>query len=197
MSHGTSLRRYALTRLALAIPTVLILLTMVFLLMRVAPGDPIQSALGGRLSQEELDQRRAAAGFDKPILEQYVEYLGDVATLDLGTTLTDNRTVTSIIVDNGTATIELTFWAFMVTLVVGISIGLLAGRFRDGPIDFSGRMFGIVIYAAPVFSRRPRPARIDRPAVRRMRRRKSVPADADRPHPGNDDRAQPAPRTGV
>src|SRR6266540_4217196 len=97
--QGTSLRRYALTRLALAIPTVLILLTMVFLLMRVAPGDPIQSALGGRLSQEELAQRKHAAGFDKPILEQYAEYLGDVFTLDLGTTLTDNRTVTSIIVD--------------------------------------------------------------------------------------------------
>jgi peptide/nickel transport system permease protein len=150
-SQGTSLRRYALTRIGLAIPTVLILLTMVFLLMRVAPGDPIQSALGGRLPAEELAQRKHAAGFDKPILEQYVEYLGDVFTLDLGTTLTDNREVTSIIVENGTATVELTFWAFMITLLVGITIGLLAGRFRDGPIDFSGRMFGIVIYAFPVF----------------------------------------------
>ena len=151
MSTGTSLRRYALTRLALALPTILILLTMVFLLMRVAPGDPIQSALGGRLSQEELDQRRHAAGFDKPVLEQYVEYLGDVLTLDLGTTLTDNRKVTSILVENGSATVELTFWAFMITLAVGIPVGLLAGRYRDGPIDFSGRMFGIIIYATPVF----------------------------------------------
>jgi peptide/nickel transport system permease protein len=149
--QGNSLRRYALTRLALAIPTVLILLTMVFLLMRVAPGDPIQSALGGRLSQEELAQRKHAAGFDKPILEQYVEYLGNVFTLDLGTTLTDNRKVTSIIVENGTATLELTFWAFIVTVVVGVSIGILAGRYRDTWIDFSGRMFGIVVYAAPVF----------------------------------------------
>src|SRR4029453_2663915 len=107
MSQGTSLRRYALTRIGLASPTVLILLTLVFLLMRVAPGDPIQSALGGRLSAEELAQRSTPGGFEKPILEQYVEYLGDVATLDLGTTLTDNRKVTSIIVDNGTATIEL------------------------------------------------------------------------------------------
>ena len=124
---------------------------MVFLLMRVAPGDPIQAALGGRLSQEELDERREAAGLDKPILEQYVEYLGDVFTLDLGTTLTDNREVTSIIVENGSATLELTFWAFMITLVVGIAIGLLAGRYRDTWIDFGGRMFGIIIYAAPVF----------------------------------------------
>ncbi len=124
---------------------------MVFLLMRVAPGDPIQASLGGRLSQEELDERRAAAGFDKPILEQYVEYIGDVFTLDLGTTLTDNRTVTSIIVENGSATLELTFWAFLITLTVGVSVGILAGRYRDTWIDFSGRMFGIIIYAAPVF----------------------------------------------
>src|SRR6476620_5969943 len=125
-THENSLRTYLLTRIALAVPTVLILLTLVFLLMRVAPGNPIQSALGGRLSQEELAKREHAAGFDKPILKQYVEYLGDVFTLDLGTTLTDNRTVTSIIVENGSATPELTFWACIVTLVVGISIGILA-----------------------------------------------------------------------
>ena len=54
---------------ALAIPTVLILLTMVFLLMRVAPGNPIQAALGGHVSQEEIDERSQAAGYDKPILD--------------------------------------------------------------------------------------------------------------------------------
>lgn len=150
-SQGTSLRTYVLTRLALALPTVLILLTLVFLLMRVAPGDPITSALGGRLSQQELEERREAAGYDKPILEQYVEYLGDAITFDLGESLTDNRTVTSIISDNGSATLELTVSAFMVTIVVGIGIGLLAGRFRDTPIDVGGRLFGIIIYAFPVF----------------------------------------------
>ncbi|HKG18833.1 MAG TPA: hypothetical protein VKB00_03770, partial [Candidatus Limnocylindrales bacterium] len=75
--QATSLRAYVLTRIALAIPTVLILLTIVFLLMRVAPGDPITAALGGRVSQQELEQRREAAGLDKPITEQYVEYIGD------------------------------------------------------------------------------------------------------------------------
>lgn len=140
-----------LTRLALAIPTVLILLTIVFLLMRVAPGDPIQAALGGRVSSEELDQRRTAAGLDKPLPAQYVEYLVDTFTLDLGTTINDDRKVTSIIVDNGSATLELTLAAFAVAVVVGVSIGLAAGRYRDSAIDVGGRMFGIVIYAAPVF----------------------------------------------
>jgi peptide/nickel transport system permease protein len=150
-SQGTSLRTYLLTRLALAIPTILILLTMVFMLMRVAPGDPIQAALGGHVSQEEIAKRRAAAGYDRPILTQYVEYLGDAVTLDLGNTLTDQRTVTSIIVDNGTATLELTFWAFAIAVLVGVSIGLVAGRYRDTWIDTGGRLFGIFVYAAPVF----------------------------------------------
>src|SRR5687767_428575 len=117
--QGTSLRAYVLTRLGLAIPTVLILLTLVFLLMRVAPGDPITAALGGRVGPEELERRQEAAGLDKPLFEQYIEYLGDAFTLDLGTTINDDREVTSIIVENGTATLELTLAAFLVALVVG------------------------------------------------------------------------------
>ena len=60
--QSTSLRTYLLTRILLAIPMLLILLTLVFSLMRVAPGDPVSAALGGKLSQEELDRRRHEAG---------------------------------------------------------------------------------------------------------------------------------------
>jgi peptide/nickel transport system permease protein len=146
-----SLRAYLLTRLALAIPMLWVLLTIVFLLMRVAPGDPISAALGGRLTQEELDRRREVAGYDRPLIVQYVEYLGDAARLDFGTTILDNRTVTSVIRQNGAATLELTFWAMVLAVTVGVGIGLVAGRYRDSPIDVTGRMFGIVVYAAPVF----------------------------------------------
>ena len=145
------LRTYVLTRIALAIPTVLILLTLVFLLMRVAPGDPITAALGARLPAEELEKRKEEAGYDRPIFEQYTEYLGQVVTLDLGESVTDNRSVPSIIAENGSATLELTLTAFMITLLVGIPLGLMAGRFRDGPWDVGGRLYGIIIYAFPVF----------------------------------------------
>ena len=147
----TSLRRYALTRLALAVPMVLILLTLVFLLMRVAPGDPISASLGGRLSTEEIEARKDAAGFNRPIWVQYFEYLGDVARLDFGETILDNRDITTVIVQNGAATLELTLAAMAIALTVGLSVGLVAGRFRDRPVDVAGRLFGIVIYAAPVF----------------------------------------------
>ena len=149
--HRTSLRTYLLTRLALAVPTVLILLTMVFLLMRVAPGNPIQAALGGHVPQKQIEERSRRAGYDRPILVQYGEYMRNTLTGNLGTTLTDHRTVTSIVVENGSATLELSIAAFIVALAVGIPVGVAAGRFRDTPIDLGGRFFGIVVYAAPVF----------------------------------------------
>lgn len=149
--HTTSLRTYALTRLALALPMVWILLTLVFVLMRVAPGDPISAALGGRLPPEQLQQRREAAGYDRPLIVQYLEYLKDVATLDFGKTIVDNRPLTRVITQNGAATLELTLAALIVALGVGIPIGLVAGRYRDTAVDIAGRLFGIVVYAAPVF----------------------------------------------
>ena len=149
--QGTSLRRYAVTRIALMIPMVFILLTFVFLLMRVAPGDPISAALGGHAPPSEVARIKHELGYDKPIYEQYGTYLGQIARGDLGKSITDSRSVTDIVRVNGAATLELTFFAMIVAIVVGVVIGLLAGRFRDSPMDTGGRLFGIVIYATPVF----------------------------------------------
>jgi peptide/nickel transport system permease protein len=92
-----SLRTYLLVRVALVVPMVLILLTFVFVLMRVAPGDPIQAALGGKLPPAVLAARRHAAGYDQPMLVQYGEYLRQVFTGNFGTTVTDNRAVIDIV----------------------------------------------------------------------------------------------------
>ena len=148
---GGSLRRYALTRLALVIPMVLILLTLVFVLMRVAPGDPIQAALGTKLSAAQLAEKRHAVGFDKPLIVQYGEYLRQVVTLHFGRALTDNQPIMTTVKVNGAATLELSVTAILVALTVGVPIGLRAGRLRDGAFDGFGRIFGIVTYAAPVF----------------------------------------------
>src|SRR6478735_5394755 len=150
-NKGTSLRKYALVRLALVVPMVFVVVTMVFLLMRVAPGDPISASLGGHAPQSEIDRIKTELGYDKPIYQQYVEYLGQLARGDLGTTITDRRPVTDIVRENGAATLELTFYAMIVAIIVGVTFGLLAGRYRDTWIDGTGRLFGIVIYAMPVF----------------------------------------------
>jgi peptide/nickel transport system permease protein len=152
MSAGSgSLPRYIVQRLLLIIPMVWLLLTIVFLLLRVAPGDPVSASVGDRLSQEALDVRRAALGLDRPLIVQYHDYLGDVFTLDFGNTISDNRPITSIITDNGGATLTLTVGAFLIAMLIGIPLGLMAGRRRDTVGDVAIRTFGVVTYAAPVF----------------------------------------------
>lgn len=152
MSAGAgSLPRYVVQRLLLMIPMIWLVITMVFLLLRVAPGDPVSAAVGGKLSEAALDERRAALGLDRPLIVQYLEYLGNVATLDLGKTISDNRPVLEIIRDNGGATLTLSVGAFLIALVVGIPLGLVAGRRRDSAGDVVARLFGVVSYAAPVF----------------------------------------------
>ena len=150
-SRQGSLPRYILQRVLLIIPMVWILLTLVFLLMRVAPGDPVSATVGGRLSEEALDERRAALGLDRPLLVQYLEYLGGILRLDFGQTITDNRPIMNIVVENGGATLTLTVAALLIALVVGIPAGLLAGRYRDTAGDVVIRLFGILTYATPVF----------------------------------------------
>ncbi|MBV9290955.1 MAG: ABC transporter permease [Frankiales bacterium] len=146
-----SLPRYLLTRVLLVVPMVWILLTVVFILMRVAPGDPVQAALGGREPQSVIAEKRHELGFDKPILVQYGHYIGGVLHGDFGKVTSENRTVTNVITHEGAATLELSLAAMLVALVLGLSIGVLIGRFRDTPLDVAGRLFGILTYAAPVF----------------------------------------------
>lgn len=144
------LARYLLVRLALLIPMIWVLVTMVFVLMRVI-GDPIQAALGGRLTAEQIAERKAEAGLDRPILTQYWEYISGLFRGDFGTTLTDNRKVSDILVVNGAATLELAFWSLIVAFAVGVPLGRLAARYRDRVPDVLLRLFSILVYAAPVF----------------------------------------------
>jgi peptide/nickel transport system permease protein len=130
---------------------VLILLTFVFLLMRVAPGNPISAALGGHVPPAVINQITHQLGFDQPLWRQYLNYLWAILHGDFGTTITDHRPLTQIIEVNGAATLELTFFAMLVAIVVGVFVGLLAGRYRDTGVDVGGRLFGIIIYATPVF----------------------------------------------
>lgn len=144
------LLRYMLVRIALVVPMIWILLTMVFLLMRVI-GDPITAAQGGRLTPEQIDIRRAEAGLDRPLIVQYGEYLAGLLRGDFGTTLTDHRAISDILLVNGVATLELSFWALIVAFAVGVPLGRIAARYRDQAPDVVLRLFAILVYAAPVF----------------------------------------------
>jgi peptide/nickel transport system permease protein len=147
---GNRLGRYILVRLLLIVPTVFILVSMVFILMRLI-GDPITAALGGRLSADQLQVRIHAAGYDRPIPVQYFEYIGQIFSGNFGTTLSDNRPVSEILLTYGGATLELAFYALIVAFIVGIPLGMLAAYLRDKWPDAVLRVMAILFYATPVF----------------------------------------------
>lgn len=142
--------RFILGRFLLIIPTVFILVTIVFFVMR-ATGDPISAAMGGRLTPEELQRRIHEAGYDRPLLVQYFDYLGGLLHGDLGRTLTDNQPVISVLTRYGAATLELALLSLVVALLVGIGFGRIAARHRDRAQDAGIRLFAILCYATPVF----------------------------------------------
>ncbi|MFJ3956089.1 ABC transporter permease [Arthrobacter sp. NPDC090010] len=147
---GGGLGRYILVRFLLIFPTIFILVTLVFFLMRIT-GDPITAALGGRLPQDQLNARIHEAGYDRPILVQYVDYLGQIATGNFGTTISDRRPVVEMLSTFGTATLELSINALIVALLIGIPLGMLAAHRRDRVPDAVLRFFAILGYATPVF----------------------------------------------
>ena len=147
---GGGLSTYLLIRFLLIFPTVFILVTTVFFLMR-STGDPITAALGGRLPADELAQRVREAGYDRPVLVQYVEYLGQIVRGDFGITLSDRRPVLEVLTTFGTATLELAFYALIVAFAVGVPLGRFAAYARDRWPDAVLRVFAILCYATPVF----------------------------------------------
>jgi peptide/nickel transport system permease protein len=147
---GGGLGSYLLIRFLLIFPTIFILVTTVFFLMR-STGDPITAALGGRLPADQLAERIHQAGYDRPLIAQYFSYLGNVLHGDFGTTLSDRRPVTEVLTTFGAATLELAVYALLVAFVVGIPFGMAAAYFRDKPSDAVLRVFAILCYATPVF----------------------------------------------
>ena len=112
---------------------------------------PITAAMGGRLTPDQLAERVHAAGYDRPLFSQYLEYLGNVLRGDFGTTFTDNRPVTTILATYGAATAELVLDSLVVALLVGVPLGMLAAYRRDQWPDAVLRVFAILGYATPVF----------------------------------------------
>lgn len=149
-TKGGGLLTYLVIRFLLIIPTILILVTLVFFLMRIT-GDPITAALGGRLPADQLQERIHEAGYDRPILIQYFEYLGQIFTGNFGRTISDNRAVTDMLATFGSATLELAINAVVVALVIGIPLGMVAAHRRDKGPDAVLRVLAILFYATPVF----------------------------------------------
>jgi len=144
--------RYIGQRLLLTIPMLLILLTVVFLLLRVMPGDPVSAMLGGRnISAEVLESYRVRLGFDKPVIAQYGEYLGGIVRGDFGESLRTGKPVLEELFTRFPATIELAIWGMVVAMIFGFTSGVLAATRADKLVDHGVRVFHITSFAMPLF----------------------------------------------
>jgi peptide/nickel transport system permease protein len=146
-----NLTRYIITRVLLTIPMVFILLSIVFVVLRIMPGDPVGTMLGGHAPEKVIEQKKEELGLNRPIPIQYVDYLWQVCRLDLGDSMVFKQRVTKAIAEKLPATIELTAFGMIITIIFGVLMGAYAADKRRSPQDNVIRLYGIVIFCIPVY----------------------------------------------
>ncbi|OWU84321.1 ABC transporter permease [Oceanicola sp. 22II-s10i] len=142
-----------LTRLLEAFLLVMAVVILNFLLIQLAPGDPVEVIVGemGGASEELIAQLRASYGLDRPVLEQLFIYLGKVLTGDLGYSYYFNTPVLDLLLQRMPATILLVLSALVVAVVLGTFAGALSAKKPDGMGSHLVTLFSLVGYSAPVF----------------------------------------------
>ncbi len=130
---------------------IFIMVTLVFVVLRIMPGDPVSAMLGGHAPQKVIDEKKQALGLDKPIAAQYIDYLGQLARFDLGESMVFKQDVKQPILEKLPATIELTFFGLLVSLGIGIPLGAYAAQHRRTGRDYAARVYANVVYCIPVF----------------------------------------------
>ena len=146
-----NLARYIITRLLLTIPMVFILLSIVFVVLRVMPGDPVSSMLGGHAPEKVIEEKKQELGLNRPLPIQYLDYLWQICRLDLGDSMVFKQRVTKAIAEKLPATIELTICGIFITLFLGVFLGAYAADKRRMVQDYVIRLYGIVVYCIPVY----------------------------------------------
>jgi len=144
----TTLRTYIVVRTLMTIPIVFTLLTIVFIILRVMPGDPITAMVGMKAPPEYIERLKEEAGLNKPYHVQYVNYIFGIVRGDFGRSLIwGRRPVLAEILDHLPATIELTIFGFLVSIIIGLTTGTIAGVKCYTRVDTSLRLYSIVAYA--------------------------------------------------
>lgn len=122
-----------------------------FTLMYVVPSDPARSIAGPRASPEAVEQVRERYGLNDPMHERYITYVTGVVRFDFGESLVTRREVSDDLKRYLPATLELTFWAMVVALTVGVPLGIISAVRRDTFIDGVGRVVSVLGLSVPSF----------------------------------------------
>ena len=145
------MKYYILRRMVLLIPTALAVMTFVFLLVRVLPGDPAIAMLGGNASEEALKALREQLGLNLPLWKQYVLFLKDVVNLELGTSMITGASVLVMTERALVYTADLVLVSMVLSILIGIPLGLLTAVKRNSWIDYLGRLFALLGLSVPDF----------------------------------------------
>ena len=143
--------RYVVTRLALAIPTFLAVLTLIFFVVRVIPGDPATAALGDYASQEAVEALRERMGLNAPLYVQYFRFLGDLLRGDLGKSLITGKPISELVMHVLPYTLQLTLSAIIVGAALGVPIGIYTAVHRNSFVDYLGRVLSLAGLSVPAF----------------------------------------------
>ena len=143
--------RAILDRLLDAVPTVLLVLTLVFLALRILPGDPALAVLGENATAQQLADFRHRIGLDLPLWRQYLSFLATSLTFDFGQSFTSTFPVSTLVRTNLPYTVELTLASTLIGTVLAVPLGVLAAVRRGEAVDALARMFALVGYAVPDF----------------------------------------------
>lgn len=142
---------YILRRLAQIVPLVLLVATLVFSLIHLIPGDPVEMMLGEGAQRADLESLRHDLGLDRPLHQQYLSFLSGLVRADLGRSLHFGVPVSQLLADHYPATLELAFAAMMVALLISLPLGILAAFHRGGAIDHASRFLALLGVSMPNF----------------------------------------------
>jgi peptide/nickel transport system permease protein len=144
--------RYISLRLLLALPALWLIVTMVFLLAHIVPGDPVQQMLGDGARAEDLQQLRHTLGLDLPLGVQYGRYMAGVLHGNLGESFRFQQPVLRVVASHYPATLELAIVALFVCAMIGIPAGMLAAQRRGRPTDHAIGVFTLFCLSVPNFA---------------------------------------------
>jgi ABC-type dipeptide/oligopeptide/nickel transport system permease component len=143
--------RFLARRVALTLPVLFGVATLVFSLIHLIPGDPAQAMLGESASPQDVAELRARLGLDRPLLEQYARFLGGVARGNLGRSLRTDQPVTTAILERMPATVELAAAAMLVAVLLAIPLGIAAAVWRGTAIDHGATTLSLLGVSIPNF----------------------------------------------
>jgi peptide/nickel transport system permease protein len=144
--------QYIVRRLIAAVPTVLLITVLAFAMLHLTPGDPAEIFLGeNRSTPEMLERIREEMGLNRPLHVQYLSYLGGILRGDLGRSLNNNRPVTQEIANRLPPTLELTFAALAIAIVLGVGSGVLSAIRHNTWLDSLAMFVALLGVSVPVF----------------------------------------------